>query len=64
MSRKLIVVDPRVTDTAKMADMHLQVEQGKDYELLDALRVAFKGEWLPNVVAGIPSDRSARLPMS
>jgi formylmethanofuran dehydrogenase subunit B len=33
MSRKLIVVDPRVTDTAKMADMHLQVEQGKDYEL-------------------------------
>ena len=57
MSRKLIVVDPRVTDTAKMADMHLQVEQGKDYELLDALRVAFKGEWLPNVVAGIPSDK-------
>ena len=57
MGRKLIVVDPRVTDTAKMADIHLQVEQGKDYELLDALRVAFKGEWLPDIVAGIPSEK-------
>ena len=53
MSRKLIVVDPRVTDTAKMADMHLQVEQGKDYEFLNALRVALEGEWLPDEVAGI-----------
>ena len=57
MSRKMIVVDPRVTDTAKMADVHLQIEQGKDYELLNALRVAFKGEWLPDVVAGIPKEK-------
>jgi formylmethanofuran dehydrogenase subunit B len=57
MSRKMIVVDPRCTDTAKMADVHLQIEQGKDYELLDALRVAFKGEWLPDVVAGIPKEK-------
>ena len=46
-SRKMIVVDPRVTDTAKMADIHLQITQGQDYELLNAFRVAFKGEWLP-----------------
>ncbi|HDR73748.1 MAG TPA: formylmethanofuran dehydrogenase subunit B [Methanoculleus sp.] len=52
--RKMVVVDPRVTDTAKTADIHLQVEQGRDYELLTALRVAFKGEWLPDTVAGIP----------
>ncbi|MDG6257966.1 MAG: formylmethanofuran dehydrogenase subunit B [Methanomicrobiaceae archaeon] len=52
--RRMIVVDPRVTDTAKTADMHLQIEQGRDYELLTALRVAFKGEWLPDTVAGIP----------
>jgi len=57
MSRKMIVVDPRITDTAKMADVHLQVEQGRDYELLNALRVAFKGEWLPDVVAGIPAEK-------
>ncbi len=52
--RKLVVVDPRCSDTSKLADVHLQIEQGRDYELLTALRVAFKGEWLPDVVAGIP----------
>jgi len=55
--RKVIVVDPRPTDTASLADIHLQVEQGHDYELLDALRVAFKGEQLPDVVGGIPKEK-------
>jgi formylmethanofuran dehydrogenase subunit B len=55
--RKMIVVDPRPTDTASMADIHLQIEQGRDYELLNALRVAFKGEKLPDVVAGIPKEK-------
>jgi formylmethanofuran dehydrogenase subunit B len=53
-SRKLVVIDPRCTDTSKMADYHLQIEQGRDYELFDAFRVAFKGEKLPDTVAGIP----------
>jgi formylmethanofuran dehydrogenase subunit B len=52
--RKLVVVDPRCSDTSKLADVHMQVEQGRDYELLTALRVAIRGEWLPDVVAGIP----------
>ncbi|MCK9306422.1 MAG: formylmethanofuran dehydrogenase subunit B [Methanoculleus sp.] len=56
-SRKVIVVDPRVTDTARVADVHLQIEQGHDYELLNAFRVAFKGEKLPDVVAGIPKEK-------
>lgn len=56
-SRKMYVVDPRKTDSADMADVHLQIEQGRDYELLDALRVALKGEWLPDVVAGIPKKQ-------
>jgi formylmethanofuran dehydrogenase subunit B len=55
--RKVIVVDPRPTDTASLADVHLQIEQGHDYELFDALRVAFKGEKLPDVVAGIPKAK-------
>jgi formylmethanofuran dehydrogenase subunit B len=55
--RKMIVVDPRNTDTMKMADIGLQLEQGRDYELLSALRVAFRGEDLPDVVAGIPKER-------
>ncbi len=56
-SRKMVVVDPRCTDTAKTADVHLQLEQGRDYELLSALRVAFRGEKLPDVVAGIPKEK-------
>ena len=54
--RTLVVVDPRPTDTAGLADYHLQVEQGRDYELLSALRVAFRGEQLPDVVAGVPKE--------
>jgi formylmethanofuran dehydrogenase subunit B len=55
--RTVIVVDPRPTDTAKQADVHVQVEQGKDYELLDALRTATRGEPIPDVVAGIPKEK-------
>ncbi len=55
--RKMIVVDPRNTDTMKMADVGLQLEQGRDYELLSALRVAIRGEELPDTVAGIPKER-------
>lgn len=34
---KLIVVDPRRTDTARMADLHLQVKPGTDVVLLNAI---------------------------
>ncbi len=55
--RTLIVVDPRESDTAKLADIHLQVEPGKDYELLDAIRAAMKGhKILYENVAGVPRD--------
>ena len=56
-NRKMFVIDPRVTDTAKMADYHFQIEQGRDYELLSAFRVALRNEWLPDVVAGIPKEK-------
>jgi formylmethanofuran dehydrogenase subunit B len=56
-SRKVVVVDPRPTDTSKMADYYFQVEQGRDYELLQAFRAALKHEWLPDTVAGIPKER-------
>ncbi len=55
--RKIIVVDPRQTDTASLADVHLQLEQGYDYELLQALRAAVRGEELTgDIIAGIPKD--------
>ncbi|KUG20869.1 formylmethanofuran dehydrogenase subunit b [hydrocarbon metagenome] len=55
--RKMVVVDPRRTDTASIADLHLQIEQGRDYELLSAFRVALRNEKLPDVVAGIPKEQ-------
>lgn len=59
--RTLVVVDPRPTDTAKQADIFIQVEQGKDYELLDALRTATRGEEIPEVVAGVPREKIKEL---
>jgi len=56
-NRKMIVVDPRYTDTAKMADYHFKIEQGRDYELLSAFRVALRNEPLPEKVAGIPREK-------
>ena len=55
--RKMIVVDPRQTDTMKLADVGLQIEQGRDYELLSAIRVAIRGQDLPDTVAGIPKEK-------
>jgi formylmethanofuran dehydrogenase subunit B len=53
-NRKIIVVDPRKTDTAKMADAFIQVKQGYDYELLQALRAAVRGEKIVgDSVAGV-----------
>jgi len=56
--RTLIVVDPRETDTAKLADIHLQVEPHKDYELVSAMRAVLKGfvELQVDKVAGVPAD--------
>ncbi len=55
--RKIIVVDPRCTDTSSLADIHLKVEQGYDYELLQALRAAVRGEPLAgDVIAGVPKE--------
>jgi len=55
--RKLIVVDVRRTDTAKLADRFVQVEPNGDYELLTALRTAVNGEEIEqDSVAGVPAD--------
>ncbi|MBI3525890.1 MAG: molybdopterin-dependent oxidoreductase [Betaproteobacteria bacterium] len=35
--RKLIVIDPRITDTAAAADIHLQIEPGTDCTLFGAM---------------------------
>lgn len=55
--RTVIVVDPRESDTAKLADIHLKLDFNKDYELVDAMRTALAGkEILYDEVAGVPRD--------
>ncbi len=59
--RTLIVVDPRNTDAAKLADIHVPVEQGKDYELISAGLAALNGVDIPDVVAGVPKEKLLEL---
>jgi formylmethanofuran dehydrogenase subunit B len=56
-SRKIIVVDPRHTDTAQVADIYLQVKQGYDYDLFNAFRTALRGHEIPEEVAGIKREK-------
>jgi formylmethanofuran dehydrogenase subunit B len=54
-NKKLIVVDVRKTATAKMADVFLQIEQGKDYLVFSALRAILYGheDVVPDEVGGV-----------
>ena len=55
--RKLIVIDVRKSMTAEMADYFIQVEPGKDYELMQAIRALVKDQELDvKEVAGIPVE--------
>ncbi len=55
--RTLVLVDPRKTDSAKLADIHLQLDFDKDYELLDAMRAVLQGHDIQyDEVAGIPRE--------
>jgi len=55
--RKLVVFDVRKTRTADVADYFVQVQPGKDYELLQTLRALVRDEEVDvDEVAGIPID--------
>jgi formylmethanofuran dehydrogenase subunit B len=41
--RTIIVVDPRNTHTAQIADLYIQVKPNEDYELLNAIRAVLRG---------------------
>lgn len=58
-NKKLVVVDVRQTMTSKMADVFLQVEQGKDYQVFSALRAMLRGheDVVPDKVAGISKEQ-------
>ena len=56
--RTLVVVDPRKSDSAKLAYINLQLDFDKDYELVDAIRTVVRGkDILYDEVAGIPREQ-------
>ncbi|RXE57027.1 formylmethanofuran dehydrogenase [Methanoculleus taiwanensis] len=55
--RKIIVIDPRYTDTARVADIYVQVKQGQDYDLFNAFRTVIHGEDIPDEVAGVKKEQ-------
>ena len=55
--RKLIVVDVRKSMTAEMADYFIQVEPGKDYEIMQVIRALVKDQELDvDEVDGVPVE--------
>jgi formylmethanofuran dehydrogenase subunit B len=56
--RHLVVVDVRKTDTARLADIFVQVQPNHDYELVSALRAIVNGGDIDcDEVAGVPRER-------
>ena len=61
--KMLIVVDPRVSETAKLADIHLRIRPGTDALLLKAMiSIILKEGWenkdyLANHTSGFDSDK-------
>src|SRR5262249_47758911 len=59
-ARSMIVIDPRRTETAELADFHLQVRPGRDAWLLAALAAVLVEEQLTNV--GWLAEHASGLP--
>ena len=60
--RYLVVVDPRNTHTAQIADLHIPVNPSEDYELINALRAILRGTELDaELVSGIPIEDIKKL---
>ncbi len=55
-ARTMAVIDVRKTDTAKLSDKYMEIEQGSDLLLVTALRSIVNGheDVVPETVAGVP----------
>ena len=60
--RKIVVVDPRNTHTAQIADEFVQVNPNEDYELVNAMRAILRGVELDSKeISGIPMEDIVKL---
>ncbi len=60
--RYVVVIDPRNTNTAQIADLHIAVRPNEDYELLNAIRALVRGvELEEKEVAGVSIEKIKEL---
>lgn len=60
--RFIVVVDPRNTHTAQIADLHIKVNPSEDYELINAIRAILRGVELDaEEVSGVPMEKIKEL---
>ncbi|MBD3256039.1 MAG: formylmethanofuran dehydrogenase subunit B [Candidatus Lokiarchaeota archaeon] len=60
--RYIVVIDPRNTHTAQIADLYVKVNPNEDYELLNAMRALLRGvEPDEDEISGVPIDQVKKL---
>ncbi len=60
--RFIIVIDPRNTHTAQIADIHIQINPNEDYELMSAIRAMLRGVKIDDKeVSGVPKEKIEEL---
>lgn len=60
--RFIVVVDPRNTHTAQIADLYIKVNPNEDYELLNAIRAMVRGTELDeDEISGVPMEDIKKL---
>jgi formylmethanofuran dehydrogenase subunit B len=60
--RFIIVVDPRYTHTAQIADLYIKVKPNEDYELLNAIRATVRGTEIDEKeVSGVSKEQIQEL---
>jgi formylmethanofuran dehydrogenase subunit B len=60
--RFIIVVDPRNTHTAQIADLYIKVNPDEDYELVNAIRATLRGVEIDDEeVSGVPTEKIKEL---
>ena len=60
--RTVVVVDSRETETARLADRFIQVPQGRDFELINGLRMIINGQGIRSGIDyGLPAEELSDL---
>ena len=60
--RYIVVIDPRNTHTAQIADLYIPVRPNEDYELMNAIRALLRGVDLDEKeVSGVPMEKIKEL---